>query len=178
MRNILNYETKGEFQADGNIFPKMYWLRRDEVQSLYKEDYTPSRENTSDVYGPFNFKGMVASAFPGVAYIEECGTTFYNSTKFPYINLDEKLGGRQSAQFTWAELGITQDIYQAYKDEIRNNNPLCMLNVFFGGNPCNRIEHHNAFESFPGDIDMYFVSGTYILSIYANGTAEFHGNIG
>lgn len=176
MRNILNYETKNEFLADGNILPDTYWLRMDKGQyTTYKEDYIPSREDSSQKYGPFNSKGMVSSVFPGVAYIQECGMTIYNNTKFPYINLDEKMGDKKHKNFTWAELGITLDIYQAYKDEINNNNPLCMLNVFFRGNPCNRIEYQIGFDM-PEDIMMYLNDGAFLFTIHSNGTAEFREN--
>ena len=176
MRNILNYETKNEFLADGNIFPDTYWLRKD---ASYKENYIPTREDSSQKYGPFNSKGMVSSVSPGVAYIQECGMTIYNNTKFPYINLDEKLGGDYGAtkNFTWAELGITQDVYQAYKDEINNNNPLWALNIFFRGNYCESIYYVKYYvNDTPELLRIYFNGGGWVLDVYANGTAIFHIN--
>lgn len=170
MRNILNYETKNEFLADRNIFPDTYWLRKD---ASYKENYIPRREDSSQKYGPFNSKGMVSSVSPGVAYIKECGMTIYNNTKLPYINLDEKLGDEEHKEFTWAELGITQDIYQAYKDEINNNNPLWTLNVFFRGNYCESIYY---FDDTPELVRIYFNGGGKVLDIYSDGTARFRIN--
>lgn len=141
MRNILNYETSSEMLTAGNIVPSHeYWLAS---TSYSKRKYIPSKSHpqTEIVLGPFNFKGMVSSPVPGVVYLKESGMTIYNNTKFPYINLDEKLGGdyESTKNFIWAELGITEDIYQAYKDEVNNSNPVCVLNITLQGNYCDRI---------------------------------------
>lgn len=170
MRNILNYETKREFLADGNILPDTYWLRKD---ASYKENYIPTREDSSQKYGPFNSKGMVTSVFPGVAYIQECGMTIYNNTKFPLIDLTTKEFG---TDYRWEDFGITEDIYQAYMNEINNMNPLESLNIKF---PDNTVARYIGKVSV-GDvyIVIYDTEDRYSFRIYSNGVVEYTINVG
>ena len=170
MKYILNYDTMSDFSDSFNVPPFTYWL---EKTSYYKQNYVPSKAapQPSQVVGPMEFKGMVSSPVPGVAYVKDSGMTFYNTSKFPFINLGEKLGYdyNNTKNFTWEELGITQEIYDGYRDEVNNFKPLENLNILEDIFP---IELRTLSDDY---VRIGFVYGT--LEIYDDGTAIYKPNI-
>lgn len=169
MKYILNYRTTSDFEDDGNTQAKEYYLYK--PNSSYKSF---EWNDISQCDGPFYYGGSV-SIIPGVAYCADSGTVYYNGTKAPLIDLETMVGPNPKRGFsftwTWQEFGMTWDIFNAYKAEIFNNNPVEALNVKW--RPEDSI-NHIAYNETTGEESVGIVLGLCFLDIFENGTITFY----
>jgi hypothetical protein len=132
MKYIKKYATDYDFFTAGNHPGFVYYVNLGGFNNENHVSYSivqPSLHSSGDKQ--LQYKGSVQEITPGVAYVNESGTTYYNGPSLPRL---EFTAVSSITHYTWAELGITEEIYQKYVELVKSYSHPGEFNILYDGN--------------------------------------------
>jgi hypothetical protein len=139
MKYLKKYATEQQYLSNsGNTEDSIYYVYDEytDSQGIVSYTITDSSGSTFGETMEMTNRGKFLESIPGVAYVKNCETTYYNGKQFPHINITYTAGtGSEDYQtYTWEELGITAEIFEQYMQAAKAHSYYKVYNITVNGN--------------------------------------------